>query len=64
MVDADTYRDIGNAFGVNGYPTIKYYSARRGTTKDSAVEYEGGPNVDEFERFVNQQHSLAYANYA
>merc|ERR1712216_98434 len=43
----DTHRDIGGAFGVNGYPTVKYYSAKRGTTKEQAVEYEGGPNPQE-----------------
>ena len=61
MVDADTYRDIGGAFGVNGYPTVKYYSAKRGTTKDHAVEYEGGPNAEELEKWVHSQHSMAYA---
>lgn len=61
MVDADTYRDIGGAFGVNGYPTVKYYSAKRGTTKDNAVEYEGGPNAEELEKWVHSQHSMAYS---
>ena len=61
MVDADTHRDIGGAFGVNGYPTVKYYSAKRGTSKDQAVEYEGGPNPEELANWVNSQHSMAYA---
>ena len=43
--------------------TIKYYSAKRGTTKDHSIEYEGGPNFEEFNNFVNSQHSMAYASY-
>ena len=40
MVNADAYRDIGSAYGVGGYPTIKYF-AGQGLDK-VGKEYDGG----------------------
>eukprot|EP00759_Apiculatamorpha_spiralis_P040167 PhF_6_TR38834/c1_g1_i2/m.58075/K09584/PDIA6, TXNDC7; protein disulfide-isomerase A6 len=37
-VDADTHRSLGSQFGVEGFPTIKYF----GENKKSPKDYDGG----------------------
>ena len=36
-VDADTYKDLGGQYGVNGFPTLKFF----GDNKNSPVDYQG-----------------------
>ena len=37
-VDADTHRDVGGKYGVQGFPTIKIF----GANKNSPSDYQGG----------------------
>ncbi|KNE56196.1 protein disulfide-isomerase domain [Allomyces macrogynus ATCC 38327] len=49
-VDATAHPDLGERFGVQGYPTIKYFPAG----KDKApVAYEGGRDEADFVEFLN-----------
>jgi len=52
-VDADAHRDIGGAFGVTGFPTIKFF-AKGSSAKDSKGEdYSGGRTADDMINFIN-----------
>merc|ERR1719453_1883912 len=59
MVNADAYRDIGGAYGVNGYPTIKYFSGQ-GLDR-VGKEYEGGESdpPERLENFAKDEHMKA-----
>ena len=37
-VDADKHKELGSQFGVQGFPTIKIFGAK----KDSPTDYQGG----------------------
>jgi protein disulfide-isomerase A6 len=59
-VDADAHRELGERFGVSGFPTIKYV-ARDATGKAdaSAPTYEGGRDLETLVEFVNKQAGTA-----
>lgn len=50
-VDADKNKDLGERYGVKGYPTIKFFPK----DKKDGEEYEGGYDVDSFVTFVNDK---------
>jgi protein disulfide-isomerase A6 len=37
-VDADKHREVGQRFGVGGFPTIKWFSRGKPVDKDNAAE--------------------------
>eukprot|EP00884_Botryococcus_braunii_P018975 jgi/Botrbrau1/5761/Bobra.0134s0030.1 len=45
-VDADAHRDLGEKFGVRGFPTIKWF--KRGAPVNSPEDYNGGRSADAF----------------
>jgi len=51
-LDSDKYRDVASRFGVQGYPTLKFFPA--GENKE-AQEYSSGRDVDSFISFLNQK---------
>ncbi|EFN53221.1 hypothetical protein CHLNCDRAFT_137098 [Chlorella variabilis] len=51
-VDADAHRELGEKFGVRGFPTIKWFP--RGKAADP-VDYNGGRSADDFLKFINEQ---------
>lgn len=45
-VDADAHRELGEKFGVRGFPTIKWF--KRGAPVSSPEDYNGGRTADAF----------------
>ncbi|KAK4427612.1 putative protein disulfide-isomerase A6 [Sesamum alatum] len=50
-VDADKYRDIGEKYGVSGFPTLKFFPKNNKAGED----YEGGRDLDDFVTFINEK---------
>ncbi|SAL97702.1 hypothetical protein [Absidia glauca] len=54
-VDADEHRDLGGAFGVQGFPTLKWFP-KGVTTQEGVEDYKGGRDLDSLSKFV-RDHS-------
>ncbi|KAL8545460.1 hypothetical protein ACS0TY_005568 [Phlomoides rotata] len=50
-VDADKYKDIGEKYGVSGFPTLKFFPKNN----KAGEEYDGGRDVDDFVTFINEK---------
>ncbi|KAJ0513857.1 putative protein disulfide-isomerase [Helianthus annuus] len=50
-LDADNYKDIGEKYGVSGFPTIKFFPKNNKDGED----YEGGRDIDSFVTFINEK---------
>jgi len=50
-VDADAHKELGNRFGVHGYPTLKWFPKGETTPED----YEGGRGLEDLTAFVTQR---------
>lgn len=52
-VNADAHRELGQRFGIRGFPTIKWFG--RGNKVDSPDDYEGGRSADQFLNFIKDK---------
>lgn len=52
-VDADKHRDLGQRFGVKGFPTILYFA--RGKPVEQNTPYQGARSYEGFLAFINDQ---------
>ncbi|KAK6143874.1 hypothetical protein DH2020_024222 [Rehmannia glutinosa] len=50
-VDADKYKDLGEKYGVSGFPTLKFFPKNNKDGED----YDGGRDLDEFVTFINEK---------
>lgn len=50
-VDADKYRELGQKYGVTGFPTIKFFPK----TNKEGEEYNGGRDASAFISFLNEK---------
>jgi protein disulfide-isomerase A6 len=50
-VDADSEKDLGGRFGIQGFPTIKFFSK----TNKEGEEYNGGRSEQDFIDFLNEK---------
>ncbi|KAF7899662.1 hypothetical protein EAF00_003998 [Botryotinia globosa] len=50
-VDADAEKSLGKKFGVQGFPTIKYFDGKSKTPED----YNGGRDIDSLTEFITQK---------
>jgi protein disulfide-isomerase A6 len=50
-VDADAHKDLGERFGVSGFPTLKFFPK---DDKDG-VDYEAGRGLDDFVEYINEK---------
>ncbi|KAK4476726.1 hypothetical protein RD792_015886 [Penstemon davidsonii] len=50
-LDADKYKDVGEKYGVSGFPTLKFFPKNNKAGED----YEGGRDVDDFVTFINEK---------
>ncbi|KAD6795526.1 hypothetical protein R6Q59_020577 [Mikania micrantha] len=50
-IDADNHKDIGEKYGVSGFPTIKFFPKNNKEGED----YEGGRDIDSFVTFINEK---------
>jgi len=49
--DADAHKDLGQRYGVSGFPTIKFFP--RGNK--AGEDYSGGREVNDFVKFINEK---------
>lgn len=50
-VDADAEKDLGRKYGVQGFPTLKFFD---GKSKDP-VDYSGGRDIDSLQSFITDK---------
>lgn len=50
-IDADIHKDIGEKYGVSGFPTLKFFPKGN----KAGEEYEGGRDLDDFVNFINEK---------
>lgn len=50
-VDADANRDLGKRFGIQGFPTIKYFDGK----SDKPEEYKGGRDLESLSAFITEK---------
>ncbi|KAK9673290.1 hypothetical protein RND81_12G158000 [Saponaria officinalis] len=50
-LDADKYKDLGEKYGVSGFPTLKFFPKNNKDGED----YDGGRDLDDFVTFINEK---------
>ena len=53
-VDADVHKDLGKRFGVQGFPTLKWFDG----TSDMPVDYNGGRDLESLTAFVTEKTGI------
>ena len=53
-VDADAEKGLGKRFGVQGFPTIKWFDGK----SETPVTYEGGRDLDSLKEFVIEKTGI------
>ncbi|KAL4771121.1 thioredoxin-like protein [Aspergillus nidulans var. acristatus] len=53
-VDADANRDLGKRFGIQGFPTIKWFDGKSETPED----YKGGRDLESLTAFVTEKTGI------
>ena len=54
-VDADAHKELGKKFGVQGFPTLKWFDGNPGSEPE---DYKGGRDLDSLVKFVSEKTSL------
>ena len=53
-VDADAEKDLGRKFGVQGFPTLKWFDGKSATPTD----YQGGRDLESLSSFISEKTGL------
>ncbi|KAF9736920.1 hypothetical protein PMIN06_010674 [Paraphaeosphaeria minitans] len=53
-VDADAHKSLGKKFGVQGFPTLKWFDGKSDTPK----EYDSGRDLDSLAKFVQEKSGV------
>ncbi|KAJ5719419.1 Protein disulfide-isomerase tigA [Penicillium malachiteum] len=53
-VDADAHRDLGKRFGVQGFPTLKWFDGK----SDKPEEYKGGRDLDSLSSWITDKTGI------
>lgn len=53
-VDADENRSLGQRFGVQGFPTIKWFDGK----SDKPEEYQGGRDIESLSAFITEKTGI------
>ncbi|TKA63388.1 Protein disulfide-isomerase tigA [Cryomyces minteri] len=53
-VDADDHKELGRRFGVQGFPTLKWFDGKSDTPED----YKGGRDLDSLTAFIREKTAL------
>jgi protein disulfide-isomerase A6 len=53
-VDADEHKDLGRKFGVQGFPTLKFFD---GKSKEP-IDYNSGRDLESLTKFITEQTGL------
>ncbi|KAJ2843021.1 hypothetical protein GGI22_007356, partial [Coemansia erecta] len=56
-VDADKHRDLGTKFGVQGFPTLKFFA--KDADVDKPEDYTSGRDLDSLTSFVREKTNVA-----
>jgi len=51
-VDADHHKDLGQRFGVQGFPTLKWFDGKPGSEPE---DYNGGRDLESLTKFVTEK---------
>ncbi len=54
-VDADAHKDLGKKFGVQGFPTLKWFDGKPGSEPE---DYNGGRDLESLTKFVSEKTGL------
>ncbi|XP_058189942.1 protein disulfide-isomerase like 2-1-like [Rhododendron vialii] len=50
-LDADKHKDLGEKYGVSGFPTLKFFPK----SNKAGEDYNGGRDLDDFVTFINEK---------
>lgn len=53
-VDADEHKDLGRRFGVQGFPTLKWFGGK----SDKPEDYNGGRDLDSLTSFISEKTGI------
>lgn len=53
-VDADAERDLGKRFGIQGFPTLKWFDGK----SDQPTDYKGGRDLEALSTFITEKTSV------
>ena len=53
-VDADDHKELGRKFGVQGFPTLKWFDGK----SDKPTDYSGGRDLESLSKFVTEKTGL------
>lgn len=53
-VDADAEKDLGRKFGVQGFPTLKWFDGK----SDKPQEYDGGRDLESLQKWVTDKTGI------
>ncbi|KAK1972904.1 disulfide isomerase [Colletotrichum sublineola] len=53
-VDADAERDLGKRFGIQGFPTLKWFDGK----SDTPTDYKGGRDLDALTAFITEKTNV------
>ena len=53
-VDADEHKELGRRFGVQGFPTLKFFDGR----SDTPTDYSGGRDLDSLSAFIVEKTGI------
>lgn len=51
-VDADDHKDLGKRFGVQGFPTLKWFDGKPGSEPE---DYKGGRDLESLTKFITDK---------
>lgn len=51
-VDADEHKELGKRFGIQGFPTLKWFDGKKGS---EPVDYAGGRDLESLQKFVAEK---------
>lgn len=54
-VDADEHKDLGKRFGVQGFPTLKWFDGKPGSTPE---DYKGGRDLESLQKFITEKTGI------
>ena len=53
-VDADAHKSLGQRFGIQGYPTLKYFDGK----SDTPVDYDSKRDLESLQAFIAKQSKV------
>ena len=54
-VDADEHKSLGKKYGVQGFPTLKWFDGKKGSTPE---DYNGGRDLESLSKFIQEKTGI------